>query len=217
MKPEQNIKNIIFDFGGVILNIDHELTVKGFTELGVPNMDNAYSHAVQSEFFTGLETGEVSSKEFRNEVRKITGVNMSDIEIDQAMNAMILDFPEKRIRLLEKLNDKYNLFILSNTTSIHYEFYIPFFRNHYGKAFSSLFEKVYWSFQLGMRKPGIEIFIHVLKDSKLNPSETLFIDDSYPNVNGARAAGILAYFLDTGEDITDLFDDDLLFLPEILL
>ena len=203
------IKNIIFDFGGVICNIDVTLTEKAFMDLGLTNYDTGRSIADSAGLFEGIETGTISSRQFRDGLKPLFSNPVTDEQIDTAWNALLLDIPGPHIRMLEALQKNYRIFLLSNTTEIHYLKYLDDFRNKFGYAgFDALFEKAYFSFQLGLKKPSQEIFRHVLQQSRLNPSETLFIDDTLRHVEGARKAGINGYHLaiGKGEHILDLFD-----------
>jgi len=201
------IKNIIFDFGGVICNIDHLIPEKKFKELGIRDFDMMYSQAVQNNLFEDLEKNQISPQNFRTNLKLLINGNISDEQIDEAWNSMILDIPKKKIDLLKKLKDKYGIFLLSNSNIIHYNVYIEDFRTKSGlKDFSSLFEKAWFSFDLKMRKPDIEIYEFVLKDAELIPEETLFIDDSFQNIQPAEELGIQCVFLENDMDILKLFE-----------
>ncbi|MHC1706960.1 MAG: HAD family hydrolase [Bacteroidales bacterium] len=200
------IKNIIFDYGGVILNIDHELPVKAFYNLGLKDFGSLYSQAVQSHLFDHLETGKIDPLEFYGHIREISGLELTNEQIETAWNTIILDMPEHRIELLKKLKDTYRIFLLSNTNSIHYKLYSKMLKDLYGLTFADLFEKAYFSFQLGMKKPDREIFELVLRESRLDPHETLFIDDSIQHIKASEQAGLNAYLLSGGKDITELFN-----------
>jgi FMN phosphatase YigB (HAD superfamily) len=203
----KSIKNLIFDFGGVICDIDFLLTEKQMTSLGFNFAETTAPKKVEA-LIVMLETGKISPQQFRNEIRKFFLNPVTDEQIDDAWNAMLLDIPEPRIRLLEKLRRRFRIFLLSNSNEIHYLKYLENFRQQYGYPdFGALFDKAYFSFRIGFKKPFREIFIHVLQDAGLNPSETLFIDDTLMHVEGARNMGIHAYHLQTdqGEQIMDLF------------
>ncbi|MEA3443377.1 MAG: HAD family phosphatase [Bacteroidota bacterium] len=204
----KGIKNIIFDFGGVILNLNMQQCITEFEKLGLKDIATMYSVISQFDFFSKLEKGLASNQDFYNEVRKFTDKIISDREIENAWNAMINDIPAERIKMLEKLNTgpKYRTFLLSNTNAIHYDFYVGNLTKEYGyKNFSALFEKDYFSHKLGMKKPDAEIFEFVLNDSGLIPAETLFIDDSPENTKGAEALGIKSFLLQADFDIVELF------------
>ncbi len=205
----KKIRNIIFDFGGVIINIDYSAIVKSFRKLGIKNFDTIYSQSKQIPLFDDFEKGFISSYEFRNQIRKITHLNVADKVIDKAWNSIILDIPDKRVKLLENIKNNYRTFMLSNTNEIHYNVYTDNFKKKYGyKNFSELFEKAYFSFKLGMKKPHKEIFEYVLYQNNLIPEETLFIDDSAQNFDEAKKIGIQTYYIKKEEDITDIFIDN---------
>jgi len=201
------VKNIIFDLGGVILNIDYGQTANAFKKIGVANFDEIYSQAKQVQVFDKLETGELTPDEFREYMKEIVpSLQLSDI--DKAWNAMLLDLPASRIDLLKKLKKKYRLFLLSNTNEIHIKCFRKIIDSSYGEnIFDAIFENQYYSSEIGMRKPNPECFQYVLEKNGMEPSETLFIDDSIQHVEGARKLKINAYHLIPGEDITRLFLD----------
>ena len=200
------VKNIIFDYGGVILNIDHQLPIQAFYELGLQDFGSLYSHAIQSHLFDHLETGKIYPVEFYQQIREISGLELTNHQIETAWNTIILDMPEHRIRLLEKLKLKYRLFLLSNTNIIHYKVYSKQLLEQYGYHFEDLFEKVYFSFKLGIKKPDPEVFHLLIRENHLIPSETLFIDDSNQNILGAKSIGLKSLLLLDGTDVSNLFD-----------
>jgi putative hydrolase of the HAD superfamily len=199
------IKNIVFDFGGVILNIDHHRVENAFERLGIRDFEQLFNQASQSELFKALEKGEKTSAEFRDEIRKLIGLNLTDATIDHTWNEIICDYPPERILLLKEIRNHHRLFLLSNTNVIHYNYYIPKFRNEFGFDFESLFENVYWSFKIGMRKPDPDPFLLLLKNETILPEETLFIDDTRQNTEIARTLGFKTLSLKKGTDITQLF------------
>ena len=202
------IRNIIFDFGGVIINIHHAKVEKAFNDLGVAEFDKLFNKATQSDIFKKLEVGTISPEFFRNTLRKIIGKEIQDQELDKAWNQIIGNYPPHRIELLEKLKNSYRLFLLSNTNNIHYDYYIQKFKSEYGFEFSSLFEKTYWSFKMGERKPDHSSFSFVLEDSNLIANETLFIDDSIQNIVAAKQMGFQTVHLKSDIDLADLFHPD---------
>lgn len=200
------IKNIIFDFGGVILNIDHSLPEKKFKELGIKNFDQLYSQALQDQLFDKLEKGLISPDTFRNEIRKHIPIEVTDKEIDDAWNSIILDLPSERINILEKLKGEYKTFLLSNTNKIHYDCYRANLENVHGyKSFDELFIKAYFSFEMGLQKPQAEIFEAIINENNLKTEETLFIDDTKRHIDGAAKVGLKTFYLEKGMDIVNLF------------
>ena len=204
----ESFKNIIFDLGGVIINIDYSLTTQAFAKLGLSNFDSLFSQAKQNPLFDLYEKGLVPSSDFRNEVRKYLDKPLDDTIIDEAWNAMLLDVPAERLQLLKKAKLKHRTFLLSNTNDIHIETFNGYLQKTFGIAdLSGYFDKLYLSYKVGMRKPDKEIFELVISQNNLNPHETLFIDDSVQHVEAAKKLGIQAYLLDVKkESIIDLFE-----------
>ncbi|MFO7828298.1 MAG: HAD family phosphatase [Bacteroidales bacterium] len=204
----EGIKNIIFDLGNVIINIDGDRTVAAMKDLGFNDFQESYTLIRQSDLFDLLEKGLISPDQFRNELKSHFNQHVSSDELDKAWGAMLMDFPKKRIELIQKLQSKYRLFLLSNTNIIHYQKYNNDLINQFGFELSSLFEKAYYSFDMGMRKPDLEIFKYVIRDSHLKPIETLFIDDAEANIESAKKLGLQTLWIDVakGDDILDGLD-----------
>lgn len=207
-KTYTNIKNIIFDLGGVIVNVDFKATIDAFSSLGFKNFDKVYSQFQQNPLFDLNDKGLVTPDEFRIGLMQAAGINISYKEFDQAWNAMIKELPLKRIELLKKLKTQYNTFLLSNTNAIHMDFFFNRTQKETGiESFSSLFHKPYYSYNIGMRKPDEEIYQKVLNENNLIPSETLFIEDTLHNIKTAELLGINTYHISHSEDIAELFKD----------
>lgn len=205
MKIEKNIKNIIFDLGGVILNIDLDLCKNPFKKFGVKENDWNLFIKQQNEIFLKLEIGEITPDEFYNSIRKTLKISTNNDEIEAVWNAILLDFPKERIYLLEKLKTRYRTFLLSNTNEIHYKSYSKLLQKNFGYTdLFYLFEKCYYSFQLGMRKPNPDIFEYILKDSKLVPSETVFIDDTLEHIETAKKLRLKTIFINDNINILDV-------------
>lgn len=207
-QPHKKIKNIIFDLGGVILDIDYHLTINAFKNLGISNIDSLFGQAQQVKLFDQMDKGLLSPAEFRNGIREISNLPLPDAEIDRAWNAMLLSFTPERLELLTAIGKHYRTFLLSNTNAMHMKQYNKALQNTYGiESMSAFFEKAYYSHIIKMRKPDAEAFEIILDENKLEPSETLFIDDSIQHVEGAKKIGIFAYHLDVanGEHINKLF------------
>jgi glucose-1-phosphatase len=205
-----SIKNIIFDFGGVICDLDIPRTEALFRNFGPPKKrvmeDNTDSSNQFDLLVAGLETDRISPQQFRDIIRDHYENPPTDLAIDDTWNAMLVGIPDRRIELLKELKSSYRTFLLSNSNRIHYSKYILDFQKQTGyKDLNPLFEKVFFSFEIGMKKPDKEIFDFVLNDSKLVASETLFIDDMPENICGAQSVGLLVHYLSEGEDICCLF------------
>ncbi|MDR0802639.1 HAD family phosphatase [Fluviicola sp.] len=196
---------IIFDLGGVLLNLDYDLTEKAFISLGMEDFSKSYSQLQQSHLFDRFECGEISSFYFINQLLDRLPAGLNANQVVHAWDAMILDFPVERLKKLEDLSSKYRLFLLSNTNDLH----IDALRRSLEKAvghreLERYFEKTYFSSAIGIRKPNPEIFEFVCRENRLNPAKTLFIDDSPQHVEGAKKAGLNAQLLGKNEEVFDL-------------
>jgi FMN phosphatase YigB (HAD superfamily) len=201
----QQTEAIIFDLGGVILDIDYNLTLTAFEQLGVRNFDEMYSQSSADMLFRKLETGKISEENFCKEMNKCTGLQLSPAEIVGAWNAMLLTFREGSLAFLDELKPKYKLFLLSNTNHIH----IPEFNKIYNgkireKPFIEFFKKAYYSCEIGLRKPDAACYDWVLKEEKLVRGKTIFVDDSVQNIDAAKIAGMQTVLLEPGKYIEDL-------------
>jgi HAD superfamily hydrolase (TIGR01509 family) len=191
----KTIKNIIFDLGGVIMNLDVPKTIRAFDALGIKNIVNDTGHHYQYSFFYDFEIGQISEDTFLQSLSNISKKSNSFREIKQAWNTMILDIPKDRIDFLKSLKEEYNLFLLSNTNSIHQRKFLKEFEDNYGYSFKKLFIKTYYSHEIGIRKPDLEVFNFVLKNSSLIPEETLFVDDSLTNIKSAENSGMNTFHI----------------------
>ncbi len=201
----ENIKNIIFDLGGVILNIDFKKTEFAFAKLGVGNFNQYYTLQSLSPLFEQLELGIIAPEVFYNEFRKLVKTSLTNEEIQNAWNALLLDFPAERINWLNKISKKYKIYLLSNTNKIHYDAFIKLFNEQIGEIdFNKFFIKAYYSHEINLRKPSTECFEFVLKKENLNVEETLFIDDSELNIEAAKAIGLNIIHLPSPHTILEL-------------
>lgn len=201
----QNSKAIIFDFGGVILNIDYNKTSKAFQELGVSHFDDIYSQKNANPLFKALEEGKINEEEFYNAFKNSTDTPLTDQQIVDAWNAMLLRFREEALHTLKAIRSKYKLFLLSNTNLIHQNAFNKIYEEQIGEgSLLGYFDKVYYSHEIGYRKPDKEAYEIVLKENNLLPAETLFIDDSIQNIEAAKALGMQTAFLKDGMKIEEL-------------
>jgi putative hydrolase of the HAD superfamily len=207
MEILKGIENIIFDLGGVLLNIDPKKTIEGFTGLGMKQLIDKKGHTYDDDIFYLMEQGKVSPEEFRNGVRKLISGEVTDEQIDMAWCAMLLDFPEIRVELLRKLRKEYKIYLFSNTNAIHVSRYQNDFRRHHGFEVSTLFEIDFYSNEIGYRKPATQAFLEIIRLSGINPEESIFIDDSLPNVEAAIACGMKGYWLEPGLKIEEIFQE----------
>jgi len=199
------IKNIIFDWGGVITNLRHDIIIEGFRNIGL----EIYKEPdLWKELFIPFEIGKISPTEFRNKIRNYIENNIEDQLIDDIWNSILGDVPAKRWKILEKVSLKYRTFLLSNTNRIHKEYYFRYLHTIYGTdGFAHLFEKMYFSYMLNMRKPDREIFDFVLNNAEIRASETLFIDDLIENIETAQNMGFITIHLKSPLTLADVFAD----------
>ena len=200
----RSIKNIIFDLGGVILNIDFKKTNDAFHLLGLENFSQHINQFHITDLFLNYETGQIDDMEFIDSVAKLSSKPMPEDKIVEAWNALLLDFPKERIDLLKKIKSQYRTFLLSNTNSIHLKEFQERLHNEQGVYLEDLFERAYYSHVVKLRKPNADIFELVLKENNLEPSETLFIDDTESNFEEAKNLGIQIFHLKPGMSITDI-------------
>jgi putative hydrolase of the HAD superfamily len=195
-------KNIIFDLGGVLLDIDFKKSISAFEQLGIQNFEEMFSQFKADDLFSKLETGKLSEEEFYSTIKKRATLNISDKEIADAWNALILNFRKESLDFLERLSTQYKLYLLSNTNSIHLKHFQQSFTKETGKPLlDSYFIKAWYSHKLGLRKPGAAIFEFVLQDENINAAETLFIDDTLSNIETAKTMGFKIYHLKPTERI----------------
>jgi glucose-1-phosphatase len=199
------IKNIIFDFGGVIIPVDTMAYASGMISLGCKNIAGLHEQFVKNHVYMRFEKGRISPDEFRALLRTGFDNPVSDEELDHAWNLMIGEIPPHRVKFLESIRDKYRLFLLSNSNKIHFDYYNGQFIKAYGySSLNDLFERAYYSFMLKLYKPDPAIFEYVLTASGLNPSETMFIDDNQANVEAANKLGIQGIHLSDGMEVAKI-------------
>ena len=196
------IKNIVFDFGDVFINLDKEATFDQLRALGVTNFSIEMIEVAKQ-----YEIGKISTQEFVDTF-KLMFPAISVIDFKNAWNAILKDFPLHRLYFLRKLvaSKKYRIFLLSNTNSLH----ISWIQNTWGldlySEFKKCFEKFYLSHQIHLRKPNEDIYKFLLNENKLVPQETFFIDDTEENTITASTLGINVWNINPAcEDVVDLF------------
>ena len=201
------MKNILFDLGGVLYHIDYELTIKAFKKLGIKNFQEHFSQQQQNNLFDQLETGKISNTDFIKEM-KVLLPNCTKEEIINAWNGLLIGIPKENIQLLKDLSKQYRLFLISNTNLIHINQINKLLYEDYNlKSLDPLFDKIYLSHQIGMRKPNRETFEWVLKDAGILAHETLFIEDSIQHIKGANKVGIRTQLWNSNEPFKGFFLD----------
>jgi putative hydrolase of the HAD superfamily len=207
MEMLNGIRNIIFDLGGVLLNIAPKNTIEAFGKLGMEQLVGDKGLSYDHDIFYLMEQGKITPEEFRNGVRQLLPKEVSDDEIDAAWTAMLLDFPAIRVDLLKNLRKDFKIYLFSNTNAIHVEKFHSIFRNQHGFEVSTLFEKDFYSNEIGYRKPSPESYQEIIRLSGISPEESLFIDDSLLNVESAIACGLKGFWLEPGQKVEEIFQE----------
>lgn len=188
----EKIKNIIFDYGNVIFEIDFKRAQNALFQLGITDIENFFAHKNHHKIFDDFETSHINAHTFRNEIRTAAhNLNLNDEEINQAWNSLLIGVPANNHQVLLEVSKKYRSFLLSNNNEIHYQWIVSYLEKEFGiNNFEHWFEKAYFSHLMHLRKPHVNIFEQVLAENNLNPKETLFIDDSPQHIEGAKKAGL---------------------------
>jgi putative hydrolase of the HAD superfamily len=205
------IKNIIFDLGGVVLDIDESIVYKELEKMGISTSELAQSKEfidIMSKFDTGIYTAPT----FRKKTKALLGQEkMTDQIFDAIWNAMLLDIPRERIEAIEKVKKHYKIFLMSNSNVIHYDLYVRDLQLRFGyNEFDELFNKSYFSFAEHLEKPDPRFFELILDHEGLSPEETLFIDDTAANIEVAKSLGIKTYHISREELVRNLFENGVL-------
>lgn len=198
------IHTVIFDLGGVIIDLSLERTLQAFATLTGTSKTDIQKAYGSNPVFMAYEKGEVSDQEFRNSIRKHFSTHASDAEIDHCWNAMLIDLPVSTLTMLEKLKKHFRVFVLSNTNTIHINYVNEIMLQ--GKVLDSWFHKAYYSHQLGMRKPELEIYQHVLDQNQLIPEQTIFLDDNLDNLKAANSLYIQTLHITHLQQVRDIFN-----------
>lgn len=201
----KKIKNLIIDFGGVLIDLDRQRCIDNFAKLGLHHVKAMLDVYHQHGFFLEHEKGLITSSEFRNEIRKISDVYIPDDKINSAWNSFLVGIPSAKLDLLLELRKRYTVYLLSNTNAIHWEWACQNAFSYKGLSVNDFFDKIYLSFELKMAKPDVDIFQYVLNDTNIDAKETFFIDDSAENCATAKTLGIASYAPIAGEDWSHLF------------
>jgi len=204
MSNPQNFKNILFDLGGVILDINVQATLKQFYELGFPAELMQYPESMSTDLFFKYQTGKLDTEQFRNAIRKSARVDMSDQAFDAAWNAMLVRIPEERTVLLRRLSERYPLYMLSNTSALHVEVFEPMYERTAGVSMHEVFTKIYYSHEIGWHKPDHEAWEHVINDAGIRPEETLFLDDNIHNIKASQELGFRAIHIHERTNLMNL-------------
>ena len=207
MLTDRAVKNLIFDLGGVILDLSVDTSLSSFANLSGIEKSTVKRLFVSSPEFELYEKGGMSNEDFRAFAKKLYSIDAPDETLDACWNAMLLGFPKKKLELLETLKGKYNVYLLSNTNDIHLQhinnILLPRVNHH--TSLDDFFHRAYYSHRMKKRKPDAEIFEQVLNESNFLPGETLFLDDNQSNVEGAGKLGIKTLHVVNPDMVYDYF------------
>lgn len=190
----RGVKAIIFDLGNVIIDLHYERTVRQLTKLSGISADELGDMLVQAPILQAFETGRISEEEFRRRFCEMLSIQLSDDGFDVMWNSFLGEISKERIKRMLQLKSQFSTFILSNTNSIHVRSFNKQLAAVHGvELLDALVERVYFSHEVGMRKPNADIYLHILQQEGLLPHETLFIDDRADNIEAAAALGIRTF------------------------
>lgn len=201
----KGIKNLIIDFGGVLIDLDRRRCIEHFQKLELPDVEVVLDLYHQQDFFQKYEKGLITSAEFRNVIREKIGKPVTDAQIDKAWNSFLVSIPAYKLDLLLKLRKDYLVYLLSNTNDIHWQWACRHAFPYKAFRVEDYFEQIFLSYEMNMAKPDADIFQTVLSKTGIATQETLFIDDSEDNCRTAEALGISTYTPKAGEDWSHLF------------
>ena len=203
---DKQIKNIVFDLGGVLVDLDFKAAINGLQEAGFAKVKEQLLALDQGGIFQKFELGEITADEFRTAIRENSTVALTDEEVDALWNAMLLEIPREKLELILDLRGKYMVYLLSNTNSIHWDYVCKNAFNYRGFRVNDYFEETFLSYEMHLAKPDKAIFEKVLHDANLLPEETLFIDDSEANCQAASELGIHTHHYHIGDDLKEIFE-----------
>lgn len=201
MTHPQSLRNLVFDFGCVIVDLDRQRCIDSLQRIGAGEIAHYVDECKQIDMFLDLELGKISTQEFCDEIRRqAPACNASDAEIARAWGDLLTGIPVERLRRIERLHGKYNVYLLSNSNPVHWGKAEDEFFPKAGHAPEHYFDKMFISYRMGMVKPDPRIFSALIEQTGMVPAETLFIDDSAANCAAARAQGIKALHVTHGDE-----------------
>jgi putative hydrolase of the HAD superfamily len=201
-------RNLLFDLGGVIVHLDISRTHRAFSALAGRDPEIITREFREIDLFKRYEKGLINDESFRHQLQAFLRTDAGDDQLDEARNAMLLDIPPARVKLLKQLRGKYILFLLSNTNAIHVRQVNQILRQTSSiTSLEDLFDRTFYSHQVGMSKPAPEVFRYVLDHARIQAEETLFLDDSPDYLRSAQQTGIPSVLIEPTHTILDLFAD----------
>jgi len=193
------VKNLIFDLGNVLYDIDFQLMNQAFASIGIEGFDQHFTLNKSHQLFLDLEMGLINELAFYEGVRALANLPLTNAQIKFAWNALLVGFRKNSIEWIKDNNTKYNTFLYSNTNQIHHDHFIAEFEKEVASySFVSLFKTPYYSHEMGMRKPDPASFTYIIEKEGFLAGETLFIDDNEPNIIAAASVGLQVLHLKEG-------------------
>lgn len=207
METLDGIKNIVFDFGGVLVDLDGDRCVEAFHKIGCENVAAYVEEHRVEDLFLDFEVGAINSHQFCNEVRNICCCNVMDEDITWAWNELLVGIKPEKLDLLHRMKSEYRLYALSNINEMHWEKTAELFAAYKNRVAEDYFRGgIYLSFLMHRSKPQPEIFAEMAADAGFNVGETLFIDDRKENVSAAENIGFKVFHETTGTTWMNLFE-----------
>ncbi len=201
----KKVKALLFDLGGVIVDLDYKKTANAFENIGLQNAEKAYSQFHQTDLFNLFETGHISSEEFLAEIQNEITNQVSLSEITKAWNSMIIGFQHSKLEKIKKLSEQVPCYLLSNTNEIHLSYIEQLLQEMGFKHFLNIFESCYFSHQIGKRKPHKETFEWVLNQMNYDAQDVLFIEDSPQHIEGAKSAKLNTFYFKKDSSLSDIY------------
>lgn len=187
-----NFEVVVFDLGGVVIDLNYNATIHSFQELGSEDFQELYSQALQSDLFDRYETGQISSLHFINKLKELLPQHLTPNQIVTAWNAMIQEFQPEKLKFLEEIKMTHTIALLSNTNDLHMDCVRRKLNKVSKKSLEDYFHYTFLSHEITMRKPNEEVFLFICEKMDVSPEKVLFIDDSIQHIEGARKAGLTA-------------------------
>lgn len=203
---KKGIKTIVFDLGGVLIDLNFQRALDAFAQAGLTDMAHEVQSFSREGIFMDLELGNIRTEDFFKAIQKKANDSLSLKQIADYWNLILLDIPQEKLKLVRELRKHYTVHLLSNTNEPHWEYICQTCFNKDGYTVNDYFEKIFLSYEMHLAKPDKAIFEQMLQEARLNPEETLFIDDSEANCRAASALGIQVHYYKIGEDLKKIFE-----------
>lgn len=198
---KDKIENIVFDFGGVLIDLDFNRLLKAFKRIGFNDIESQLQTYERGGIFQKYELGEMTADEFRMAIRDKSNVTLTDSDIDDLWNLMLVKIPAEKLDFILSLRNNYNVYLLSNTNSIHWDYACKNSFNYKGLGIKDFFIRTFLSYEMHLAKPDKAIYERMLCEAELIPENTLFIDDSEINCTVAKQLGIQVYHYQIGDSL----------------